>query len=185
MSKPLIIGFSGRARHGKTVCCEAIVRRMQQAGYTAKMYDIGNMIRLECIDTGRLPRIERADMDKEQLQILINVGKEKRAVDVDYWIRQMFQAIAVDAPDVAVCPNLRYENEAAACRAAGGYVVRLTRLNENGSVFISDDRPANDISETALEFWPADFYLTTKPGQLDLLEEQSWTLLRYLYMKER
>lgn len=183
MSKPLIIGFSGRARHGKTNACEAIVSRAARAGYVAKMYDIGDMIRRHCIAWGHLPVVARADMTKEQLQILINVGKEKRAVDVNYWIGQMFKAIEREKPDVALCPNLRYENEAAACHEHGGHVVRLTRLNENGSVFISDDRPPNDISETALEFWPADYYLTTKPDQLDLLAEQAWTLFCYLYVK--
>lgn len=186
MHKPLIIGFSGRARHGKTIACEAICRYAGQQLLAAKIYDIGDMIRRYCIETGLLPTgTLRADMTKEQLQILINVGKEKRAVDVEYWIRQMFEAIEREHPHVALCPNLRYENEAVACRHNDGFVVRLTRLNENGSVFISDDRPPNDISETALQFWPADFYLTTKPDQLDLLVAQSVTLFEYLYERNK
>ncbi len=188
----LIIGASGRARHGKTDFCKAIAGRVN--GYTwdgqpypgpARLYDIGDLIRRYCITQGILPQVERADMNREQLEILINVGKEKRAVDVNFWIGQMIGQIALDNPSVALLPNIRYENEARAVKQVGGYVVRLTRLNENGSVYISEDRPANDISETALEFWPADFYLTVKNGHAGLLTDQAITLYGYLEEYER
>ena len=184
----LIIGTSGRARHGKTDTCKAVADYVNnELDFTvyghvpvARLYDIGDLIRRYCIAGGILPQVERADMTRPQLEILINVGKEKRAVDVNFWIGQMMGQIALDNPDVALIPNLRYENEAIAVRRAGGYVVRCVRLNPNGSTFISDDRPANDVSETALEFWPADFYLVTKDGHAGLIGEQAITLYEYL-----
>lgn len=179
----IVLACSGRARHGKTEACEAVYRHVTAQGGTAKLYDIGDMIRRFCISTGRLPQVERKDMTREQLEILINVGKKQRAIDVNFWIGELVRTIKAEQPDVALCPNARYESEAVAFRDIGGYMLRLTRLNANGSVFISEDRPANDISETALEFWPADFYITHKTGQLELVKRQAVTL--YEFIKEQ
>lgn len=186
--KPLIIGFSGRAKHGKTDSALAIAGHVN--GYTwdgniyksgaAIIYDIGDLIRRYCIAGGLLPPVERTAMTPEQLLILINVGKEKRAVDVNFWIGQMIAQIQLDAPEVALIPNLRYWNEAQAVHAQGGYVVRMIRLNADGSLYISPDRPPNDVSETNLEFWPADFYVTQKEGHAGLTAEFAITLYEYL-----
>lgn len=183
----LIIGVSGRARHGKTEACLAIAGHVngynwdgKLADGSAQLYDIGDLVRRYCIAGGILPPVERADMNRSQLEILINVGKEKRAANVDFWIGQMLGQIALDNPAVALIPNLRYCNEAEAVRNAGGYVVRLNRLNNDGSTFISEDRPANDISETSLEFWPADFYITQKNGHAGLTADFAITLYEYL-----
>jgi hypothetical protein len=177
----LLIGFSGRARHGKTACCEAIQHAAQADGKTARLYDIGNIIRLYCIKNGLLPRVERRDITKEQLQILIDVGKQKRAVDEGYWIHQMFGAIATEQPDVALVPNLRYWNEVDATKKSGGYVVRVTRLTGSGTEFISPDRDPNDVSETSLDHcWETDFYITTKDKNEELVGLQAVALYQYL-----
>lgn len=177
----LIIGFSGRARHGKTICCDAIYNHSVTTGSPSVVYDIGSMIRRVCIDEGRLPNnVSRAEMTREQLEVLIAVGKEKRSISENYWVERVLAQIESDKPAIALCPNLRLPMEADAWRKAGGYVVRCTRLNDNGSLFISEDRPPNDITETALEFWPADFYLTTKPDQIEFLERQAVALYEYL-----
>lgn len=178
----LLIGFSGRAKHGKTECCEGIKQHVESEGGTAAIYDIGDMIRRYCIETGRLPQIERKDMNREQLTLMIYVGREKRAIDENFWIDQVFDRAAKEKPDVALCPNLRYRNEAEMFKQKGAFVVRVQRLNENGSVYISDDRPPNDPLETELEFWSADFYLTGKPGQIALVKTQA--LCIYEFLKE-
>lgn len=183
----LIIGVSGRARHGKTEACLAIAGHVNGYDYTgkvadgpARLYDIGDLIRKYCIETGRLPDVERVDMTRDQLQILIDVGKEMRAINLNFWLEQVLKQIAFDDPDVALIPNLRLAREAELIRLSGGYVVRLQRLNEDGSTFISDDRPANDITETNLEFWPADFYITQKNGHAGLTAEFAISLYEYL-----
>jgi hypothetical protein len=176
----LVIGASGRARHGKTIFCEAIYHYVTQNGGTAKIYDVGDMIRREAINQGRIPNVERNDMTRAQLEILIAVGKEMRKIEPNYWINRLLHAAANDVFDVALCPNLRLPIEAQAFRDVGGYVVRCTRLNKDGSLFISEDRPPNDITETALQFWPADFYLTTVDGDVDFMALQAVTLYKYL-----
>lgn len=180
MSKTLILGFSGRARHGKTICCDAILWHARSRGYLTHIYDIGGLIREFAIADGRLPDIPRNAMTREHLDVLIAVGKEKRAISKNFWVERVLAAIEKDKPTIGLCPNLRLGFEADAWRAAGGVIVRCKRLNANGSLFISEDRPPNDITETALEFWPADFNLVTGPDQIEFLERQAVALYEYL-----
>ena len=198
----LIIGFSGRARHGKSEACEAIAKYVAtevwrpktgelctchtpgiaiQHRATATIYDIGNFVRLYCIGKGRLPAVGRKDMTKEQLQVLIDVGKEKRAEDPEYWLKRMFTAIGADQPDVALIPNLRYWNEVDAVKQRGGYVVRVSRLTGSGADFISPDRDPNDVSETSLyHCWETDFYIAVKEGHAELVRKQAVAIYQYL-----
>lgn len=176
----LILGFSGRARCGKTFSCEAIKRYVTAAGLTAKLYDIGNLVRLYSIANGLLPQVEREDMTKEQLAVLVKVGADQRAVDPEFWLRTMGAAIEADKVDVALIPNLRMPNEADWVRARGGYVIRVKRLNPDGSEYISADRDPNHFLETALEFWQADFYTVVKGGQATLVEEQAVAIYKYV-----
>ncbi len=187
----LIIGFSGRARHGKTEACEAIRQYVtfekdrygRYRGYRGigTIFDIGNIVRLYCIEHGRLPEVGRKDMTKEQLQVLIDVGKEQRAVDPEFWLKRMFEAITIAAPDVALIPNLRYWNEVDAVKRANGYVVRVQRLTSSGADFISPDRDPNDVSETSLyHCWETDFYITVKDGHAGLVRKQAVAIYQYL-----
>jgi len=181
----LIIGACGRARHGKTDFCEAIRDYCLRIPYSAKLYDIGDMIRRWCIATGRLPQVERKDMTREQLQVLIDGGKIRRGLEGNnIWMLDLMQQIEKDSFDVALVPNIRYQFEAQTIQAAGGYNVRMRRLNLDGSTFISEDRPPNDITETNMEFWPADAYLTTVEGQVDLIGPMAVTIFKYFLWKK-
>jgi hypothetical protein len=180
----IVLGFSGRARHGKTECTEAIYSHIMDNEHDsrqARVYDVGNMIRRMAIAEGRLPQVERKDMTKEQLQVLIDLGKEMRAVDHNYWVKQIIAAIEQEKPDVAMCPNVRLPQEAEAFESIGGFMVRCTRLNADGSLYISPDRDPNDITETALQFWPCKYHITTVTGvDARLVRMQAVTLFRYL-----
>lgn len=148
---------------------------------TAKVYDIGAFIRDYCVKTGRMPDVPREQMTREQLQLLVDVGIELRTEHGDnYCLDKLLGQAAKERPDVALIPNLRRSTEADAVRNRGGYVVRCTRLNANGSIFISTDRDPNSPLETELEFWPADFYIVSKPGQDVLTGEVAVTYYEYL-----
>jgi hypothetical protein len=182
MSEQIIIGFSGRARHGKTECTMAIKEYAEKCECrTVGIYDVGAMILQMCIKQNRLPQVNRVDMTKEQLQVLIDVGKEMRKVDENYWVNRVVEQALEDKFDVAMCPNLRMPQECAAIRNVGGYVVRVNSLNADGSMYISPDRDPNDPTETALQFWAADFYLTVvDPPDATLLKAQAVTLYKYI-----
>lgn len=178
----LLIGWSGRARHGKSECTAAVKAFAEAEGKTVGVYDVGAMILETCIKQNRLPNIKRADMTRDQLQVLIDVGKEiKNHFGQDYFAKRIVGKALEDGVDVAMCPNLRLAVEAQTFRDAGGIVVRLTSLNKDGSIYISPDRDPNDVTETSLQFWPADYYLTVvDPVDAEWIKRQAITLYRYI-----
>lgn len=186
MSDQILIGFSGRARHGKTECMLAVKEYAERAHHTVGIYDVGSMILKACHISGRLPAtLKREDMKKEDIQVLIDVGKElKNQFGQDYFANMVVQNAKDEHCDIAMCPNLRLPIEADVFRKSGGIIVRVTRLNADGSLFISSDRDPNDVTETALQFWPADYYLTNvnNPRGAELLKRQAAVL--YQYIKE-
>lgn len=177
----ILIGWSGRARHGKTECTLAVKRYAEYINESVGVYDIGAMILKTCIELGRLPQMKREDMTKEQIQVLIDVGKElKNEHGQDYFAQRVIAAAKADNVEVAMCPNIRLAVEADAFTKAGGKIVRINRLNPDGSQYISPDRDPNDITETALQFWPADYYLThVTTADAQFIKMQAVTLYKY------
>ncbi len=184
MFEQVLIGFTGRARHGKTECALAIKEYAERTHHTVGIYDVGSMILKACHISGRLPaNLKREDMKKEDIQVLIDVGKElKNQFGQDYFANMVVQNAKADHCDIAMCPNLRLPIEADVFRKSGGIIVRVTRLNADGSLFISSDRDPNDVTETALSFWPADYYLTNvnNPRGAELLKRQAVALYQYI-----
>jgi hypothetical protein len=103
----------------------------------------------------------------------------RRAQDTDYWVKKLFQSIPV-ITDIALISDVRFPNEAEGIKQRGGYNVNVQRLNADGSVYVSEDRPADHPSETALDNWNWDFKLIGSHGHAALLGEQAITLCEYL-----
>jgi hypothetical protein len=179
----LVIGVSGRARHGKTSACEAIIKHVSSLDQKAKLFDIGDEVRKYCIEKELLPKVARKDMTREQLEVLIETGKHKRKENANYWIDLLLEEMHATKNkdiDVALFPNIRYVNEAAAIRKEGGYLIGCKRYNEDGSDFISPDRPANDISETGMRFIVPDYYINTKSGEDILVGKIAITIFEHI-----
>lgn len=169
--KPLLLGFSGKAEHGKTASARITKEFVEGDGGIASIHEISTLIRLECIAEGLLPEgITREEMNREQLAVLIKKGNDRRAENPTYWTDTIVAAMLNSGSNVAICPNLRFTQEADAIRNAGGYITRVNRLNANRTPFISLTRDPNDITETGLDYWAADFYITNVTGHNKLLE---------------
>lgn len=176
----ILLGLVGRARCGKTSIANAIVEYSRGQDFVAKIYDIGAEVLQYCIASGMIENKLREDLTPEEIQILVRVGKECRESDQDFWIRPLMKKLAEEEPEVAIIPNIRYLNETEWVKDYRGYNVRVTRLNENGSCFISTDRDPNHDSETQLQDFNADYHITVKDGDQILAEEQAITLFVYL-----
>lgn len=181
----LILGWAGKAKHGKTESVLAVKRYCDANGITCGIYEFSAVILRWCIEQGRLPEgTQRPNMDKAQLQVLVDAGNEGRRISQDFWVGQILAAMKADANDVSLTPNIRFAHEVDmlhAVQGARGYVVRNTRLNADGSVFISPDRDPNDVTETALDHAPVDFYITTKTGQEELATQTAVLIFKYLW----
>jgi hypothetical protein len=175
----ILIGLSGRARSGKTTASEAIA---QHAGKDkmVRTYDIGAMVLDEAIYLGRIPKKHRNNLTPDELAVLVNLGFEKRAKNPDYWIERIAAKIKMDSADVALIPNIRYENEAATVRKLNGYLLNVKSFHRDGTEFLSPDRDPNHPSETEMANYPADFFIRAYRGESALIGEMAVTVYSYL-----
>ena len=178
----MIIGLSGRARHGKSTATEAIIEQAEALGLSYGVYDIGALVLRHCIERGTLPNKRREDLTREELDTMVKTGKGMREEDPEFWIKKVFEAIEEDRPDVAIIPNIRYLNEAYEFTRNGrGHIIRVVSLNNDGSEYISPDRDSNHPSETELHSYPFDYWIKTKRGDAALVGELAATIFSYLW----
>ncbi|VVB51970.1 Uncharacterised protein [uncultured archaeon] len=182
MSKTLLIGICGKAENGKTAAARIIREWTIGQGGTAGIFEISGLILEHCYKLGLIPQgTTREQCTEAQVKILVDEGSRMRnEVGPQYWTNLIVPKMQASGLDVAICPNLRFPQEAQAVRAAGGYVWRVNRLNTDGSPFVSTTRDPNHECETALDRWPADFYLYNMTGHGALLEELVVTLFSYV-----
>jgi hypothetical protein len=180
--KPLLIGLAGKAEHGKSAVSRIIKEwTEQQNGGNAFICELSQFILKECWENGTIPSGQQRDpLNKEQNAALIAHGTNRRKEDPLYWTKLTIKAMLESGANIAVCPNLRFPQEAQAIRDAGGVVIRVNRLNADGTNYVSVTRDPNDPTETALDFWPSDFYLYNITGHGKLLENLTFTLIEYI-----
>lgn len=180
----MLLGLAGRARNGKSTVADELARAAKKAGLSPVVYDIGGLVLEFCIGAGLVADKKREDLDAEELDVLVRVGEAKREEDPDFWIRGIEGDCQKASEDfVGIIPNMRCFNEEALVRRNGGLTIKITSLNKNGSEHISRDRDPNHSLETELVNINADFYLTAKRGESDLLKRQAATLFDYVLAK--
>lgn len=148
----LLIGLGHKARHGKDLTARAMVRHAAAQGLHARIYGFADALKAHC----RVTYGMRAK-DPHLLQI---VGTEVgRHSNPDLWVRVLMDTIQEQSPDVAIITDMRFPNEAAAVESAGGYLVKVSRMNADKSPWVSTDRDPQHASEIALdgfEHWHAE-----------------------------
>lgn len=85
----------------------------------------------------------------------------RRAQTPNYWVEKTFASIPKNA-DVVLISDVRFPNEADAVKQWGGYTINVQRLREDGLPYYATDRPADHISETALDAYNWDLYIKSK-----------------------
>ena len=101
----------------------------------------------------------------------------RRNQDPQYWVKKWEASINPQA-DVVLVTDMRFLNEAWAVKDAGGFTVNVTRLNQDGTVYVDPTRPANHPSETQLDDYNYDAFIKTKDSVLT--GEFAVTLVHYL-----
>lgn len=104
----------------------------------------------------------------------------RRKQDSDYWVKKCMSKIDTEMPHIAVITDVRFTNEAEAVRKAGGYNVRVSRKNTDGTPYVAKDRPANHPSEIQLDDYNFDYEIIAKEGQVAWIEQQAITLAEML-----
>jgi len=180
----LVLGFCGRARHGKDSAAEAIREYCNEYVISCRVYSASDVIVKDCVEQGLLlPGTRRSDLTtREELDILVRVSHERRAEDPEYWHKRLQAKMEADAFEVAIIPNLRYLNDCTWLKSLGGHLISVLRLNRDPerNIYLSPDRDPNDDTETDSWLMPADFFLTACSGDEALIGEQAITLFLYI-----
>jgi hypothetical protein len=173
----LIIGFGNRARHGKDTAGEAVVEYYQKqnarlAGLygrhkplNVKLYKFADALYRECR--------EQHGMTEKDPALLQNVGMKRRGEDADYWVKQIDAQLEIEKPDMAVITDVRFLNEVRYVRQRRGVSVNVSRLNEDGSRYISTDRDPYHPSETELDGYTWNYFIKAYTGEVALVEQQA------------
>lgn len=103
----------------------------------------------------------------------------RRSQDHNYWVKRWADGINKNA-DIVLVTDMRFANEAAAIKLAGGYTVKVSRENVDGTPFVDPSRDPNHVSETELDSWNYDYQIKVKTGDVALLQEWAITLVHYL-----
>lgn len=180
--KPLLIGLAAKAEHGKTIGARIITEWVElQNGGKCATRELSFLILQECWELGLIPNGQpRNGKDAAQNKIIVDHGTARRNADPMYWTNKVVQQMLESRADVAICPNVRFPQEAKAIKDAGGVNIRINRLNEDGSPFISTTRDPNNVTETILDLWRPDFHIYNMTGHGTLFQNQMWELIDYI-----
>jgi hypothetical protein len=185
LAPPRLIGVTGYAQNGKDTVGKRLV---EEHGYTRFAFaDALKSMALvldplvnseEWGEHVRLSRMveyggwESAKRDPEVRRFLQVLGTEavRNHIGEDSWVRATERAIAEarmsgDA-DRVVITDVRFPNEAAWIFAQGGKLVRVNRVEPDGSQF-DNGLPIDHVSEKFVTTLTADYVITAVSGDVD------------------
>jgi hypothetical protein len=173
-----IIGLSGRMGAGKDAAADIIQRiqpgraRRSFAGSVKAVASIvlGTTLAEQTSPDGKQRIPPGFDKTNAAYQQIIGQGL-RDLLGPDVWIRGVLSP-AEQTP--LLITDVRYPNEAAAIKAAGGVIIRIERDTQ---VHAAAGRSTNHPSETALDGWEFD-YTVWNNGDLDQLEESLGMILQ-------
>lgn len=174
----IVIGVGSKAQQGKSLFCATIAEQCSRNGAKCVEYSISGEILNHCIREGILPTDARRETVDPN--VLVEAGTWGRAQSKTYWTDKLRARIDAERPAVALIPNVRFPTEQEMVKQFGGFNVRVTRLNPNGSRFISTDRSPNDDCETSLDLAVWDFEIVNHTGRGYWLRRQAIALFEYL-----
>lgn len=187
----MIIAIGNRARNGKGTAAEAIVEHCNRILKPVLHFGWADALRFEvnkAIENGLwdnriaagLPEWVQPD-ENPIIEPLSPYGKHpkllqwwgteyRRAQDKDYWVKQGMKTVngfIKKHPDgVVLISDTRFYNEAQAVKDANGDVLLVSRINSDGTAYRDPSRDANHVSETQLDNYNADYYITSKSAAL-------------------
>jgi hypothetical protein len=156
------------------------MKAAEKKGLTAKIFELSDYVLADLKADGLIPKSATREDLKDNVGLLVQRGMSRREENPDYWIDALRSDLLTQNPDVAIVPNIRFQNEAKIIDDLRGYLVRVKAIVYDGVEYISPDRNPNHISETGTYLLDADYFLTVKKGQTKLLEAQAGALLNYL-----
>jgi hypothetical protein len=89
----------------------------------------------------------------------------RRRQDADYWVDKWFEQVK-GYKGIVVTSDVRFRNEAEIIKVFGGSLVKVTRLEQNGSRYVDPTRDKYHESETNLDSYNWNYEITSKTAAL-------------------
>jgi hypothetical protein len=155
----LVVGFGCKARSGKDTLAQAVAARLPAARTFSLAADIKATAR----------SLGMATKNPEALQL---IGEAGRLINRNVWIERLQAQIVESSAPVALVPDVRYSNEARWITDNAGLLIRVDRVELDGTPFVAADRNPNHASETELEHKAVfDRYYTIASGDMASFEK--------------
>lgn len=181
----LVIGVTARSEAGKSTVAKAVAKEATTKGLNVDIFEISNYILKEAIGAKSIPPKERSELSSDEIEELVKLGVQRREENPEYWIKLLVNDMARKKPDVALIPNIRFENEAQAVRKMDGKIIRIKSYLVDGVEYISTTRNPNHASEIEHYSIKADYFLTAMRGESLLLGRQAATLFGYMWERNQ
>ena len=190
----IIIGLGHRARQGK----DTIANYWKECLTEIELYSLAKPLKEFCRDNHNdlLWKWQLAHQTKQvpaykddpiygYTAILQWYGSDViRKASPDYWVNKLNERIGADGPEIAVITDVRFPNEADYIRKQKGYLVKVSRVNQDGSPFVDPSRPAGHASEVALDGYDWDYSISAKSGDIDELKSKARGVLANILIQD-
>jgi hypothetical protein len=166
-SKMKVIGLGHKARQGKNTLAKMIISEAVKRGMYGREIAYADALRAFARVLG---------MRQKNARLLQSLGTNvMREINQDIWIEILNEVIwefkGENLPLVVVT-DVRFPNEAQFLKDNHqATIIKVTRLNKDGTIFQAPDRDPFHPSETALDSW--DFDYETQCLSLSQLEEEA------------
>lgn len=134
-----VIGITGRAGHGK----DEIARIISNLIPDVRRYTFSDAI-------ATVARVNR-QMGARDPKVLQDVGMQWRHLDPTLWVDCVYWSIVDHKPAVAVLAGVRFPEEAQMIKDIGGRIIKVTRTNSDGTLYVKGDRDESHPAEGGLE----------------------------------
>lgn len=170
-TSPLIIGISGKKRHGKDTAAAAMQQGLLFYGKSVRVA-LADSLKQEVADACSVS-VDFLEKHKDNFRLILQgwgTDFKRKLVDDNYWVDRLKDTIANLPADVdfVFVPDVRFKNELAAIKELGGITVRVTRPG-----LPSDD---SHVSETDLDNSTFDHHIVAQ--KITFLRQESSNLIQ-------
>lgn len=188
----ILMGFSGKRRQGKDTACQEIIHAnhhlydIRRYAFADALKQEANRYLRECFGDGShfLKSVGAdltAPLEYQERTLYQWWGTMRRSSDPWVWIGKLAKRIKEDEPQIALISDVRLLAELGWVRGHGGKVVRIVRLNTDGSTYEEPDGLGGHITETELDGIDLDFSI--EADSVDELKECSREMFDFFMEK--
>lgn len=179
----LVIGFCGRARHGKDIAALEVRNQLEARGQRCLLTSFSAHVLAEGVALKLVSSPVREKLTPADLKELVRHGHQRRLQAENYWVDKVAETLRGSFADVALVTGVRFQNEAQWLHARYGVLARVTRWDYGRVMYLSNDRDPADPMEAYVEGLNWDYELCAFSGDLPWLRWQARGLANYLFSK--